>query len=130
MEMSEQACQGRIEGVGHHLQKVCAWLHVLPLHQYHIYTDISPASLEQFLRAIWGAVSQAVVLILLQIKFNSQVSLCAFFFFFFKPALYLLSETSSMPLDPLGPVTNEPVFSSSLMIVDKVLLGIVNKKIN
>ena len=81
MEMSEQACQGRIERVGHHLQKVCTWLHVLPLHKNNIYTDISPASLEHFLRAIWGAVSKDTVLILLQIKFNSQVSLCAFFFF-------------------------------------------------
>ena len=35
-----------------------------------------------------------------------------------------------MPLDPLGPVTNEPVFSSSLMIVDEVLLETVNKTIN
>ena len=39
-----------------------------------------PASLEQFLTAIWDAVSQAIVLILPQIKVNSQVSHCAFFF--------------------------------------------------
>ena len=38
-----------------------------------------PASLEQFLRAIWDAVSQAAVLILPQIKLNSQLSRCAFF---------------------------------------------------
>ena len=38
-----------------------------------------PTSLEQFLRAIWGAVSQAAVLIFPQIKFTSQLSHCAFF---------------------------------------------------
>ena len=36
-------------------------------------------SLELFLRAIWGAVSQAAVLILPQIKLNLQFSHCAFF---------------------------------------------------
>ena len=38
-----------------------------------------PASLEQFLRAIWDAVSWAAVLILPQIKLNSLLSCCAFF---------------------------------------------------
>ena len=38
-----------------------------------------PASLEQFLRAIWEAVSQAIVLILPQIKLNSQLSRFALF---------------------------------------------------
>ena len=33
----------------------------------------SPASLEQFLRAIWDAISWAIVLILPQIKLNSQL---------------------------------------------------------
>ena len=36
-------------------------------------------SLEEFLRAIWGAVSQAAVLILPQIKLNPQLLHCAFF---------------------------------------------------
>ena len=50
------------------------------LHQDHIYTDLYPsASLEQFLTAIWGAVFQAAVLILPQIKLNLQSSCCAFF---------------------------------------------------
>ena len=40
----------------------------------------SPTSSGQFLRAIWNAVSQATVLILPQIKLNSQLSHCAFFF--------------------------------------------------
>jgi len=40
----------------------------------------NPISLEQFLRAMWGAVSQAAVLILPQIKLNPQLSHCAFFF--------------------------------------------------
>ena len=39
----------------------------------------SATSLEQFLRAGRGAVSQAAVLILLQIKLNSQLSGCASF---------------------------------------------------
>ena len=38
-----------------------------------------PASLEQFLTALWGAVFQAAVLILPQIKLNLQSSCCAFF---------------------------------------------------
>ena len=37
-----------------------------------------PTSLEQFLRAIGGAVSQAVVFILPKMKFNSQLTLCIF----------------------------------------------------
>ena len=38
-----------------------------------------PTSVEQFLRAIWSAVSQAAILIFTQIKLNSQLSHCAFF---------------------------------------------------
>ena len=37
-------------------------------------------SLEQFLRAIWNAISWATVLILPHIKLNAQLSRCAFFF--------------------------------------------------
>ena len=36
-------------------------------------------SMDQFLWAIWNPVSQAAVLILLQIKLDSQLSRCAFF---------------------------------------------------
>ena len=43
------------------------------------YWPFPPASLEQFLRAIWGAISWAAVLTLPPIKFNSQFSHCAFF---------------------------------------------------
>ena len=39
-----------------------------------------PTSSERFLRAIWNAVSQAIVLILPQIKLNSQLSRCTLFF--------------------------------------------------
>ena len=46
------------------------------------HTLTSPAtSLEQFLRAIWNAVSQAIVPILPHIKLTSQLSHCEFFFF-------------------------------------------------
>ena len=54
-------------------------LSTAPLHQNHIYTDRFLDSLEQSLRAIWGAVSWAAGLILSQIKLNSQLSSCAFF---------------------------------------------------
>ena len=40
----------------------------------------APPYLEQFLRSIWGAIFQSTVLILPQIKLNSQLSCCAFFF--------------------------------------------------
>ena len=59
---------------GRNLQKICAWLHVFPLHQNHINTDTTPTSLEQFLRAIWGAISQAIVLTLPPIKYNPKLS--------------------------------------------------------
>ena len=67
--------------------KICAWLHVLPLHKKsHLYWPPSTrppttTSLKQFFRVIWGAVSQAAILILPQIKFNLQLSHCAMFFF-------------------------------------------------
>ena len=43
----------------------------LPLHQNLIYWPSPTAALEQPLRAIWDAASQAAVLILPQIKLNS-----------------------------------------------------------
>ena len=53
-----------------------------PSPESHLLTSSPPpTSLKQFLRAVWGAVSQAAVLILLQIKLNSQFLHCAFFFF-------------------------------------------------
>ena len=39
----------------------------------------SSTSSEQYLRAIWNSVSHTIVLILLPIKLNSQLSCCAFF---------------------------------------------------
>ena len=50
-----------------------------PLHQNHIYWP-PPTSVEHFLRAIWEAVSRAILFILPQIKLNSQLLHCAFFF--------------------------------------------------
>ena len=61
------------------LQNVCLTAS-FPHHQNHIYTDLPPYLLEQFLRTIWNSASWAIVLILPQIKFNSQLSCCAFFF--------------------------------------------------
>ena len=52
--------------------KICAWLHVLPFMEITHILTFPFYSLQQFLRAIWGAVSQAKVLILPQIKLNSQ----------------------------------------------------------
>ena len=51
----------------------------LPLHQNLIYCLSLTAALEQSLRAIWDAASQAAVLILPQIKLNSQLSSCTSF---------------------------------------------------
>ena len=45
-----------------------------------VYPGTPFRSFEQFFRAIWNAVSWAAVLILPQIKFNLQLSLCAYFF--------------------------------------------------
>ena len=45
-------------------------MHARPLQQYHTHTDLPTTTLEQFLRAIGNAVSQAVVLILPQIKLS------------------------------------------------------------
>ena len=57
------------------LCKVSFWLHFTKSH-----IDLPPtASLEQALRAIWGAVIQAAVLILPPIKLNSQLSCRASF---------------------------------------------------
>ena len=42
--------------------KNCAWLHILPLYQNHVYTVLPPHLFEQFLRAIWACISQAAVL--------------------------------------------------------------------
>ena len=50
-----------------------------PSPQSHIYWPSPPTFLGPFLRAIWNAASQAIVLILPQIKFDSQLSHCAFF---------------------------------------------------
>ena len=66
------------ETSGKFLQKMCAWLYVFSLHRITYILTIPPASLKQFLRAIWGAVSQAAVLILPPVKLNSQLS-SAFF---------------------------------------------------
>ena len=47
---------------------------------YNINSDLLPCSLEQFLRTLWNTVSWVIVLILPQIKLNSQLSHCAFLF--------------------------------------------------
>ena len=76
------------------LPKICAWLHIHPLHQNHMYTDLSPLSLGKFLRSsIWNAVSWATILNLPWIKLNSQPSRCAFFsvctsFYFWNPFIF------------------------------------------
>ena len=47
-------------------------MHALPIHQNLVYTDLPHTSFEQFLRAIWNAVFQAIALILSS-KLNSQL---------------------------------------------------------
>ena len=63
------------------LQKNMCLVACIPLHQSHVYILTFPhSSLEQYLSAIWNAVSRDIVLILLQIKLNSPLSHFAFFF--------------------------------------------------
>ena len=52
----------------------------LPLHPNLIYWLSPTAALEQSLRAVWDAASRAAVLILPQIKLNSQLPSCTSFF--------------------------------------------------
>ena len=54
--------------------------HWTPLHQNLTYWLSPTAALEQSLRAVWDAGSWAAVLILPQIKLNSQLSSCTSFF--------------------------------------------------
>ena len=54
-----------------------------PLYQSYVYTHLPFTSLKQFLRAIWNAISWAIVFILHQVKLTSQL-LCGPFFFFFQ----------------------------------------------
>ena len=56
-----------------------SWYRTLPLLQNLIYWLSPTAALEQSLRAIWDAASWAAVLILPQIKLNSQLSSCTSF---------------------------------------------------
>ena len=56
-------------------------MHIFPFCKITNILAFHPTSLGQFLRALWGAVSLAVVLILPQIKLYSQLSHCAFLFF-------------------------------------------------
>ena len=51
----------------------------LPLHQNLMYWPSPTVSLEQSLRAIWGAISWAAILIGSQMKCNLQLSRCASF---------------------------------------------------
>ena len=76
--LAENFCQKK--------QKMCLIACTSPSPKSHIYWPYAPSpTLEQFLRAIWEAVSQAIVLILFQIKLNSQLSYCAFFL---KPRIF------------------------------------------
>ena len=59
--------------------------------------DLPMAALEQSLRAIWDAASQAAVLILPQIKLNSQLSSCTSFF---SQQLWQLTKQSRVDLLP------------------------------
>ena len=71
--------QKRHETSRNFLKNKHAWLHVLPLHQNWMYTVLLLLSLEQSLRAVWGAVSWAAVLILPQIKLLTHDSDVRFF---------------------------------------------------
>ena len=61
-------------------KNICLIVCIPPSSKSHLHWPFPPGSLGQFLRDIWSAVSWAAVLILPQIKLNSQLSHCAFFF--------------------------------------------------
>ena len=61
-------------------QNVCLTARIPASLKSYIILTFSPTSLEQFLWAIWNALSWAIVLTLTQIRLNSQLSRCAFFF--------------------------------------------------
>ena len=99
------------------LWNICAWLHVIPLHQSHVYILTFPhSSLEHYLSAIWNVVSRAIVLILLQIKLNSPLSYFAFFFSW---------QESAKELDKAKMVEN--CLQGSLDIVSKCCEDAVSK---
>ena len=58
---------------------MCAWLHVPPSLKSYIILTFPPTSLEQFLRAIRDAVSQAIVFILSQYNLTHTLTLGIFF---------------------------------------------------
>ena len=66
----------------------------LPLHQNLIYWLSPTAALEQSLRVIWDAAFWAAVLILSQIKLNSQLSNCTSFFSWHPAYLTYMQNTS------------------------------------
>ena len=59
-------------------KKIWAWLHVFPLYQNHIYTDLALCLLEVVSQTYPKSVSWVIVLILPQIKLNLQLAPCAF----------------------------------------------------
>ena len=63
------------------LQNVCLISWTAPPNKNHICTNFPlPTSLDQCLSTLWNAASWAIVFILPQIKLNSQLSSCNFFF--------------------------------------------------
>lgn len=61
------------------LQKnMCMFACIRPSSQNHVYPDLPAASLQQLLRAISGAATLTMILILPQTELSSQLSQCAF----------------------------------------------------
>ena len=59
----------------------CTYSHFTKNHRYtELHPHPHPSSLEQFLRALWGAVSWATVLMVPPKKLDSKLSHCAFIF--------------------------------------------------
>lgn len=59
---------------------MCAWLRVPPTSPKSLTLTLPPTALEQFPRVIWNAISHLESSFCPPVKFNSQLSHCAFFF--------------------------------------------------
>ena len=79
---------------------MCAWLHVPPSLKLYITLTFPPTFWRHFLRAIWNVIPWAIVLILPQIKLNSQHSCCAIFFsvdsWIYLPTWQIQTKTDKM----------------------------------
>ena len=86
-----------------------------------MYPSSFPCLLEQFLRTIWNAVSQAIVSLSPQIKLNSHLSHCAYFFQLTRVIVWLLeSVTKDNNLTSYKSDSQQPVSLASCLLQIRV----------